>query len=178
MSRTLITPKGPVTFRFAVASDADVVRELRLEALFGHPEAFASDYETTAPRPLESWTAQIVDTSATGRGQTCIANADKSVGMATIIRGDRIKTEHSAGIHGVYVRAGWRGHHIAQALIDECLEWARAQGVEIAKLAVVTTNVSAIRCYSRCGFAVYGVEPRVIRHAGTAYDELLMARTL
>jgi len=28
------------------------------------------------------------------------------------------------------------------------------------------------------GFAVYGVEPKVILHAGVYYDELLMAREL
>jgi RimJ/RimL family protein N-acetyltransferase len=36
--------------------------------------------------------------------------------------------------------------------------------------------VAAIRCYNRCGFTVYGVEPQAIRHDGVMYDELLMAR--
>lgn len=36
-------------------------------------------------------------------------------------------------------------------MIETCCGWADAQGVNIAKLAVVTTNASAIRCYERCG---------------------------
>jgi RimJ/RimL family protein N-acetyltransferase len=40
---------------------------------------------------------------------------------------------------------------------------------------VVTTNPAAIRCYTRCGFEVYGIEPQAIRYDGKNYNELLMA---
>jgi len=46
----------------------------------------------------------------------------------------------------------------------------------IVKLGVVTTNTPAIRCYARCGFTVYGVEPQVIHYEDVLYDELLMAK--
>jgi RimJ/RimL family protein N-acetyltransferase len=48
--------------------------------------------------------------------------------------------------------------------------------MRLVKLAVVTTNASAIRCYIQCGFRVYGVEPQVIYYDGVYYDELLMSR--
>jgi RimJ/RimL family protein N-acetyltransferase len=48
--------------------------------------------------------------------------------------------------------------------------------MEVVKLAVVTTNTAAIRCYARLDFKVYGVEPQAICHQATFYDELLMIR--
>jgi len=52
------------------------------------------------------------------------------------------------------------------------------QEVKIVKLAVVTTNTGAIRCYARCGFQVYGIEPQALCYDSVFYDELLMARTI
>jgi ribosomal protein S18 acetylase RimI-like enzyme len=74
------------------------------------------------------------------------------------------------------VREGWRSQHIAEALIEACVAWARAQGIVILKLGVSANNTPAMRCYVRCGFQVYGVDPKVILHEGVYYDELLMAK--
>ncbi|MBA3470041.1 MAG: GNAT family N-acetyltransferase, partial [Herpetosiphonaceae bacterium] len=76
----------------------------------------------------------------------------------------------------VYVRAEWRGQRITDGLIELCLGWAREHGVLRARVAVITSNASAIRCYVRCGFRVYGVEPAVIFENGVYHDELLMGR--
>ena len=46
------------------------------------------------------------------------------------------------------------------------------------KLAVVSTNAPAIRCYEHCGFATYGTDPRVIYYNGVFYDELLMIKPI
>jgi L-amino acid N-acyltransferase YncA len=81
-------------------------------------------------------------------------------------------------VWGVYVRAAWRGRRVADRLIEACIEWARPHGVRVAKLAVITSNAAAIRCYLRCGFSVYGVEPQVIHVDGVYHDELLMVRYL
>jgi RimJ/RimL family protein N-acetyltransferase len=56
--------------------------------------------------------------------------------------------------------------------------WARAQQLRLVTLSVVTTNAAAIRCYVRCGFSVYGMDPEVIYHDGVYYDELLMVHKL
>jgi RimJ/RimL family protein N-acetyltransferase len=48
----------------------------------------------------------------------------------------------------------------------------------VVKLGVITTNTPAIRCYARCGFTVYGIDPKVIYYDGVFYDELLMARPI
>ena len=86
--------------------------------------------------------------------------------------------QHTAGIFSIYVQPAWRGLGIAEALIEACVAWARKLDVRLVKLGVVTTNTAAIRCYVRCGFSVYGVEPQVIYHDGVYYDELLMVQRL
>ena len=80
---------------------------------------------------------------------------------------------------GVYVNPQWRGLGVAEALIDACIGWGKTQGVVTVKLAVVTTNTPAIRCYTRCcGFCAYGVEPQAIYYDGVYYDELLLVRSV
>jgi RimJ/RimL family protein N-acetyltransferase len=74
------------------------------------------------------------------------------------------------------VQPDWRGRRLGEALVMAGVHWTRAEGVQIVRLAVVTTNAAAIRCYARCGFSVYGVEPQALLVDGVMYDELLMAR--
>ena len=72
-------------------------------------------------------------------------------------------------------RPQWRGRHISETLVRSCLGWAKEQGLVIVKLAVVTTNRPAIRCYERCGFTIYGKEPKALFYDGVYYDEYLMS---
>lgn len=179
MNISLSTCRGIVTIRPAVPEDAAQLRELRLEALAGHPQAFAADYERTKADSAEVWVQLIIENAADNRGVICVASADdRLVGMAGLVRGRWPKTRHSGTIWGVYVQAAWRGLRVGEALLEQCIAWAQIQGVAIVKLGVVTTNMPAIRCYTRCGFSVYGVEPQAIYYEDVFYDELLMSRTI
>ncbi len=101
---------------------------------------------------------------------------DKLVGMSGVGRGHWPKTRHNAIVWGVYVNAAWRGHRIAEAMLEESISWSREHGIVVLKLGVVTTNLAAIRCYERCGFTVYGREPKSSLLDGKYFDEYLMAR--
>ena len=76
------------------------------------------------------------------------------------------------------MRPAWRGLRIADSLIEACIEWARSNNMKIIKLGVSTTSKSAVRCYQRCGFIIYGNEPRGIFYEGQYYDGYLMYRSL
>ena len=168
-----------ITVRPAVPGDANKLRELRLAALAAHPEAFAMDAESVATESVAHWAERITRNAATEAGTICIAaGGDQMVGMMGLYRDLKLKTRHSGMIWGVYVDAAWRGQHVAEALMSECLAWARGQELVVVKLGVITINTPAIRCYARCGFTVYGIEPKVIYHNGVFYDELLMARSV
>jgi RimJ/RimL family protein N-acetyltransferase len=182
VNESLLTPKGTITLRPAVPEDAAPLRALRLEGLERHPTAFGSDHVTAARDTAEKWAEDIARREVDGSGTICVAvsggaaHGDQLVGMAGTWRENRPKTRHAGGIRSVYVRDGWRGLHIAEALIECCVAWAREQGIVILKLGVSANNTPAMRCYVRCGFRVYGVDPKVILHDGVYYDELLMAR--
>ena len=53
----------PCTVRRLAAADAACYRELRLEGLRGHPEAFGSSWEDEASRPL-AWFAERLERHA------------------------------------------------------------------------------------------------------------------
>ena len=173
------TSRGDVTIRPSREEDAPAYRDLRLESLQMHPEAFGSDYEASLVHPLEYWQERMRRGAGGSHGVTYVADASGAlIGMTVLHREDMVKMQHTAGIFSVYVQPAWRGLGIAEALIEACLAWARDLGVRLVKLGVVTTNTAAIRRYVQCGFSVYGVEPQVIYHDGVYYDELLMVRRL
>ncbi len=173
------TSDSPVTIRAAEQRDAETFRDLRLEALCAHPEAFGSDCEQQTAYPLSHWQDRLRASSNNPLSIIQFAVVDDAlIGMAGMYRNEGPKQSHGGNIWGVYVRPEWRGQHIAERLIEACISYGRTQGVRLVKLGVVTTNVAAIRCYLRCGFSIYGVDPAVIFYAGVYYDEFLMMRRL
>jgi len=177
MARILLTPHGEVLLRPAAPSDAEAYRELRLEALKNHPTAFGSDFKENLQHPPEYWQERLkIDDEkevlylAEHNGQL--------VGMTGLYRSLSSKARHAGTVWGVYVTDGWRGAHIAEGLIRECLEWARGKDMVIARLGVAADNRAAIRCYERCGFITYGIEAKSGFYNGKYIDECLMALSL
>ena len=162
--------------RAATEEDVELYRDLRLEALRLHPEMFGSDYETSAKRPLEKWKERLRRNDGV-KSVTYLAFLDDVlIGMATIVRASSVKSRHNSNIFGVYVHPSYRKHGVGQGLLEACINWASERGIEIIKLAVVSSNSAAIGLYTRYGFSVYGLEPRVLRVNNRDYDELLMVR--
>jgi ribosomal protein S18 acetylase RimI-like enzyme len=170
------TSRGTINIREALLSDVIQYRELRLGALQDSPTAFSADYQVNLSQPMSFWEGRL---SFDEHGTLFFATHENNlIGMTGIRRGESPKTKHSAGIWGVYVRPEWRGLHIAEALIETCIAWAKPRQVNIVKLGVTTTNTAAVRCYERCGFTIYGNEPRAMLYEDNYYDEYLMSRSL
>jgi RimJ/RimL family protein N-acetyltransferase len=166
------TPRGTVVIREANPADATRFRELRLDGLLDSPTAFSADYQINLSHPMSFWAGRLIFDE---HGIIFFAEHENTlVGMTGIRKGESQKTKHGAYVWGVYVRPAWRGLHIAESLIGICADWARERGVVILKLGVMANNESAVRCYKRCGFTVYGTEPRALFYEGQYYDELLM----
>ena len=179
MIGTITTTRGDVLIRPTHVDDAPAYRALRLQGLQAHPEAFGTDYATSAARPIEYWRERMHSGAGGEHGITYIADAaGELIGMTALVRNDLAKTRHAGSIFGVYTRADWRGTGVADALLGACVVYAGVLELRLVRLGVVTTNTSAIRLYQRCGFSVYGVEPEAIQHDGVYYDELLMARRI
>ena len=166
-----------IIIRHAKPEDVVSFRELRLEALKNHPDVFGTDYFEAAAKEDEYWVSRL-QINPIGDALFFAEKDSRLIGMTGIHRSMAKKDKHSALIWGVYVRPEWQGKHISENLIRSCLEWAKGQAVIIVKLAVVTHNSSAIRCYERCGFTIYGTEPKAIFYGGNYYDEYLMSRDM
>ena len=166
----------PLTIRPAVVADAPALFELRRQALRNHPEAFSSDQTREDARGVDFW-AQRIEDVADSVIYVAAAGPDL-VAMTGVYRESQAKLHHLAAVWGVYVQPEYRGRGLATQMIDAGIAWARERDVLMLKLAVVTTNTAAIRCYVRAGFRVYGVEPKALQHDSVFYDELLMALEL
>jgi RimJ/RimL family protein N-acetyltransferase len=159
--------------RRVTEADVEALIDIRLEALQNHPVAFSADYENDLQRPLAEWLQRI------GESPTFMAwDGDTAAGMAGIFSGWSSKTSHQGTIWGVYVRPAYRGRGLCEDLVRRCLEWARENGKKIVYIAAASNNTAAIRCYERCGFSVFGLQPTAICVDGRYYDELLMAQVL
>jgi ribosomal protein S18 acetylase RimI-like enzyme len=170
------SPRGNISIREATPADLSQYRELRLHALKNAPTAFSSDYQMQLNQPTSFWERRVASDEY---GTIFFAeHENKLIGMTGIRQNESPKTKHSADIISVYVRPEWRGLHIAEALIEACIEWSKARGINIVKLGVISTSTSAIRCYQRCGFTIYGTEPREIFYEGQYFDGYLMARVI
>lgn len=151
-------------------SDWEAYRALRLEALELAPEAFATDLSEQVAKPPAYWQSR-----AAGEANAFMFGAfdgDSLVGMAGLIREDRIKTRHKADIVSVYVSPAARGRGVARLLIQGLIAEARTMdGLEQLTLTVVQENQPARQLYLSLGFTVYGTEPRSLKVGTRYYDE-------
>jgi len=177
---TLETPRGKVTIRLARAEDLHAYRQLRLEALKNHPEAFSSDYDVNLARPpIESWAEGLNASLGDESTAMCFAEAGgQLVAMGGAFQEKSPKTAHNGTIFAIYVKPEWRGLHLGEAVVAACEEWARLKGISNLHLAVASVNTPALQVYLRSGFRVYGVDPRWTFANGTYYDEILMLKEL
>lgn len=83
----------------------------------------------------------------------------------------RQRAEFGIGIE----RAYW-GLGIGRALVEACVECARAAGYAQLELDVVADNERALALYQRAGFVEYGRNPRGFRSRQRGWQELVLMR--
>jgi len=174
LNRPFETARGTITIREAQPADALQYRDLRLSALQDAPTAFSADYEVNLKQPMSHWENRLKPDEDVV--MFFAEHAGSLIGMTAIRKRESPKTRHSADVLSVYVHPEWRGLRIAEGFIEACANWAKAREVTILKLGVMATNTSAVRLYERCGFKIYGTEPRDIFYEGKFYDLHLMYR--
>ena len=102
MTRSLTTPRGTITIRESEPTDAELFRQLRLEALQDSPVAFSADYERNLSQPAKYWEDML--TMYSDESTILLAvHGNSLVGTTGIVRGGSPKTRHAAVICGVYV---------------------------------------------------------------------------
>lgn len=158
-------------------SDAAEWLALRLRALRDHPRAFLS-HEREDTRLGVAGVAERLG-APRDRAFTYGAFAgDVLVGSVGVIRGDRLKTTHTATLWGMYVAPEHRRAGVARSLVQRAIDDSSAvMGVARIALSVDVTNHAAVALYESLGFVAWGTEPDAFRAEGDPVDEMHMVRT-
>jgi RimJ/RimL family protein N-acetyltransferase len=175
----MIESSPGVKIRLVRPEDADALRSLRIEALCSFPLAFTADLAETEARPPAFWSELATRCAGDAADVILLADAgDRLAGMTGISAPKGDKLAHAGIVWGVFVRPEFRGRGLAEQLVRACINWARGRSLITLRLSVVVGNDLAKRCYERCGFVVYGVEPMAVHWQGKFYDETLMVLRL
>lgn len=154
------------------AGEAALYRDIRLEALRLHPEAFGASFEQEAAQPQAFFEQRLTANTIFGgfRGQALL-------GTAGFMPETGVKRAHKGHLWGMYVRAEARGSGLARRLVEAVLEHAHGR-VELVQLSVVSGNTAARRLYASVGFEPYGIEVRALKVEGRYLDEVHMVKLL
>jgi len=121
------------------------------------------------------------DTWAMFQAQTasvCALDGDEAVGVYILHPNNIGRCGHIANA-SYAVREDRRGHGVGRALVEDCIEKAKAYGFRGLQFnAVVSTNTAAIALYIKLGFRVLGTVPSGYRYKDGGYrDTLIMIKT-
>jgi ribosomal protein S18 acetylase RimI-like enzyme len=85
---------------------------------------------------------------------------EKPVGLVNCMKGfSTFACKPLVNVHDLAVLGGYRGHRIAELMLTLVETIAREQGACKLTLEVLSGNFSAMRLYSRVGFAPYELDP-------------------
>jgi RimJ/RimL family protein N-acetyltransferase len=138
--------------------EVELYRRLRLAALEDSPDAFTTSYESALSRTDESWVMQA-DEAAIGEDRAIfIAHFDgATAGLAALYRSPD-EPDHGELIQ-MWVAPDFRGKHLAVALVETAVEWARRSRFKAIKASVTNGNARAASLYKKCGFIPSGPGP-------------------
>ncbi len=157
------------TIRQLNPADTVAYRDLRLESLREHPDAFTADWDEERQH-TDSWFGDRLANGFVLGGWY----DDALLGMAGFYVRQGPKLRHKGVLWGMYVRPAGRGTGLARALIGGIIDHARGKVAELT-LGVATDNAPALAAYRALGFTECGYEARVMRVGGRDIDEVTLS---
>lgn len=149
--------------------DTHTFRQIRLEGLRLHPEAFGASFEDEAAQPFDVFSKRLVKNTVFGGFNT---NGSLQ-GVCGIRKVKAAKIRHIATIWGMYVTPPSRGSDLARRLLDAAIREAIIDCRSI-RLSVGASNEAARRLYQRSGFKEWALDSEALLVSGVFHDEVLM----
>ncbi len=112
--------------------------------------------------------------------KTFVAEEDGVILGSYFIKPNQIDLGNHVANCGYMISPAARGKGIGQKLCEHSMKFARENGYKSMQFnIVVSTNVSAVRLWEKCGFRIIGTTPNGFRHARLGYvDSYIMYREL
>jgi ribosomal protein S18 acetylase RimI-like enzyme len=161
-----------ITIRLLGAGDAALYRDIRLEGLAQHPDAFSSAFETEKTEPLSRFAERLESSDVFGAFR-----GGELLGVLGFFIHSGPKRAHKGALWGLYVRPQGRRAGIGRQLMEAAVAHAGLH-VELVQLTVTSSNRVARRLYASLGFIEYGIETNALKVDGRYYDDVLMAKAL
>lgn len=159
-----------ITIRQLAPDDLEAFRQLRLEALRLHPDAYSSTYEDWVQLSDDEWREKMqVPLFAAFDGDT-------PVGVTGLWPQNGMRTAHRALVVMVYVQSAMRGKSVAQLLFKAVEDYARGNNITQLELNVLADNQAAYKFYLREGYTEFGRRPNCLNLDGKMYEEVLMLK--
>jgi ribosomal protein S18 acetylase RimI-like enzyme len=140
-------------------------RDLRLSALRDSPDAFGSTLAREAERSDDEWSSRLARGAASVHELPLVAERDGEPAGLAWMRIEELEPD-VAHLYQMWVAPTHRRFGVGKMLIEAAIQWARAAHAQQVALDVTCENASAVRLYSRAGFAPVG-DPKPLR-AGSA----------
>jgi ribosomal protein S18 acetylase RimI-like enzyme len=130
------------------------LRDVRLRALEGDPEAFLETRARAATFTEDRWRERATP----GDRSTSFA-AEREGRFDGLVGAFVADDPATVFLVAMWVAPALRGSGLAAELVEHVVGWARARGAERVALSVERDNERAARLYERCGFAETGEPP-------------------
>jgi RimJ/RimL family protein N-acetyltransferase len=146
-----------VTVRLIGATDWRELREIRIRALRGAPEAFLTTAAQAEAERDEYWMNRAAMAARGDRWGIFLAHAESgdAVGMASGIEDPARRGE--VELIQMWVDRSWRNRSVGAQLVEAVVQWGALRADRI-RLGVATDNLAAMALYARSGFVPTGEE--------------------
>jgi ribosomal protein S18 acetylase RimI-like enzyme len=129
--------------------------------------AFSPDAQTEELADPERATFVATDPHGTPIGYAMLRRGRLAAGVIAI---------KPVELQRIYVDSAWHGRRLGDALMERCIEQARAWGCDVLWLGVWQENPRAIAFYRRAGFVTVGVQTFMLGR--DLQHDFVMARSL
>jgi tRNA (adenine37-N6)-methyltransferase len=172
------TPKGLVTFRYPLPTDAPAALEF-INAMSAEQTYILFQGEQMTLEREQSWLDDRLREIAAGKGISLFAFAgDRFIGSTQIGLGTMVSSH--VGYFGIGVAPEWRGMGLGTLLMQAVMAEAERylRGLRLIQLDVFANNERGSQLYRKLGFTEYARLPGAVHHRGNYVDLISMYRNV